>query len=311
MRTRRLLPILIVLCAPAALALNNRSAVSVNGLDTNPCTPASPCRSFGYAITQTNPKGEIIALDSAGYGPFTIDKAMTVSGAPGIHAAITVTTGTGITVAAGGSDNVSIRNLVLIGAGGAYGIFETSALDVTVADCLVRGFTASGIAIDDLDTRSVVQHCTVLDNAGAYGIYADGGSAAPTMLVVRGCLVQGNGTGVLIGYNMNAAVVDSVLTGNTIAGLYGYNINALQNYSRVILENCTVAYNNTGIYAVATTTAFNFVIIDMSQSVVAYNNTGAATLASGGAFATLYSFGNNRFVGNGTDGGPFTAVAFQ
>src|SRR2546428_13558978 len=89
---------LVFLIAPAAFALNNRSAVSVNGNDLNPCSVASPCRSFGTAIAQTNPGGEIIALDSAGYGPFTITGTFTGSGAPGVHAAITVPSRTGTTI---------------------------------------------------------------------------------------------------------------------------------------------------------------------------------------------------------------------
>src|SRR2546425_5050331 len=109
--------LLAFLIAPAAFALNNRSAVSVNGSDLNPCTVASPCRSFTAAMAQTNPGGEIIALDSAGYGPFIVSQAVTVSGAPGVHAALTALTGTAIAVAAAGTDHVSLRNLVLIAGG--------------------------------------------------------------------------------------------------------------------------------------------------------------------------------------------------
>src|SRR2546428_14170663 len=110
MRNLSLQVALIVLFVPAALALNNRSAVSVNGSDLNPCTVASPCRSFNAAIAQTNPGGEIIALDSAGYGPFTVSGTFTVSGAPGAHAAITAAAGNGILINATPSDRVTLRN---------------------------------------------------------------------------------------------------------------------------------------------------------------------------------------------------------
>src|SRR2546428_4535273 len=89
--------LLFLLIAPAVSALNNRSAVSVNGSDANPCTPASPCRSFGAAIAVTAARGEIIALDSAAYGPVTPDPEITLRGAPGVHAALTTPRGTGIT----------------------------------------------------------------------------------------------------------------------------------------------------------------------------------------------------------------------
>src|SRR5437667_10331942 len=109
--------LLSLLIASATMAQNNRSAVSVNGNDLNPCTTASPCRSFGAAMAVTNPGGEIIALTSAGYGPFTVDRAVTVSGAPGIHAAITVpSTMSGIVVSALPTDVVVLRNLRVLSA---------------------------------------------------------------------------------------------------------------------------------------------------------------------------------------------------
>jgi hypothetical protein len=57
-----------------AQAQSNRIFVSGHGDDSNPCTVISPCRSFGYAITQTNAGGEITTLDVAGYGRVTITK---------------------------------------------------------------------------------------------------------------------------------------------------------------------------------------------------------------------------------------------
>jgi hypothetical protein len=69
----RPLGFLFLFSAAAASALNNRSAVSVSGNDVNPCTTVSPCRSFVAAVAATNAGGEVIAIDSGGYGPFVID----------------------------------------------------------------------------------------------------------------------------------------------------------------------------------------------------------------------------------------------
>jgi len=46
--------LVLVFSATSAMALNNRSAVSLARVDTNPCTPAAPCRSFSAAMAQTN-----------------------------------------------------------------------------------------------------------------------------------------------------------------------------------------------------------------------------------------------------------------
>ena len=75
--------VVVVTLAHSAFALNNRSAVSASGLDTNPCTVSSPCRSFTSALAQTAYQGEVIALDSAGYGSFIVSQDVIVSGAPG------------------------------------------------------------------------------------------------------------------------------------------------------------------------------------------------------------------------------------
>jgi hypothetical protein len=309
MRIRTTASILLLFIAATAGAANNRSAVSVLGLDTNPCTPASPCRSFSAAITATAPGGEIIALDSAGYGPFSIPGPITISGAPGVHAAITVTSGHGISISSGTTgDTVTLRNLVLIGAGGDYGIYETVGADLVIMDCLVRGFSAGGIYADDFDGRMLVEHCAVLDNPGAYGIFTDGGFVI-TAVTVRNCTVQGNGWGVFIGYNTNAALIDSTISNNSISGIYGQNVNSQQPATSIIVENCTIVHNVVGIYATAN--SGNSVTIALSQTVVAYNATGTATNVTSGSVAAINSYGNNRFAGNGTDGGPFAPVAFK
>ena len=52
--------------ATGAHGAAQRTFVASTGVDTNPCSLVAPCRSFAQAATQTNSKGEIIVLDSAG-----------------------------------------------------------------------------------------------------------------------------------------------------------------------------------------------------------------------------------------------------
>src|SRR5205823_666183 len=151
-----------------------RSAVSHDGNDANPCTVASPCRSFGAALNVTNPGGEIVALDSAGYGYFNIDRAITVEGAPGVDASIASFGGDAIGVIAPDAA-VVIRNLTLIGYGGTVGIDVSQSKNVYILNCLIRGFTNYGIYGAGFTGANInVEHTRVFDSVGAfntYGIY--------------------------------------------------------------------------------------------------------------------------------------------
>lgn len=121
-----------------------RTYIASNGLDTNDGRLATPCRSIGAALAQTDPGGEIVVLDSAGYGTVSINKSVAVIAPPGIYAGITVTAGTGIDVTAG---VVALRGLTLRGPGGAVGIHIGNAI-VHIERCVISGFTQFGIHAD-------------------------------------------------------------------------------------------------------------------------------------------------------------------
>src|SRR5437660_9164583 len=95
-----------------------RTYVSGMGDDSGPCTETAPCRTFQTAIGLTLAGGEIFVLDSADYGPVTIDKALTIMSEGGV-AGILATKGAGIKVYAGVSDVVSLRGLDIDGGGRA------------------------------------------------------------------------------------------------------------------------------------------------------------------------------------------------
>ena len=65
--------VLLVPC-PDAHALAQRTFVSTSGNDANTganCSLVAPCRSFASAMSVTATDGEIVVLDSGGYGPVT------------------------------------------------------------------------------------------------------------------------------------------------------------------------------------------------------------------------------------------------
>jgi len=57
-----------------------RVFVAAQGLDSNPCTFAAPCRTFQHAHDVVAAAGEIDVLDPAGYGALTINKAISIQG---------------------------------------------------------------------------------------------------------------------------------------------------------------------------------------------------------------------------------------
>src|SRR5262245_57265047 len=119
--TRIVLPVLLAtaLTSFAHAAPVLRTFVSVSGSDSNVgagCPVANPCRTIAAAYGTTLPSGEVFVLDAGGYGPLTITGPVTVTGAGPI--AVSVATGTtGITINAGASDRVILRNVHVTGQG--------------------------------------------------------------------------------------------------------------------------------------------------------------------------------------------------
>src|SRR5438105_7471825 len=119
-----------MLMATSLFAQINRSSFSLTGNDSATCQVPDPCRTFDVAISKTNAGGEVIVLSSAGYGPFTVNKSISIISPPAYHAALAPTSGDAITV---NVDNalVVLRGLTLNGTlGGASGItFSGGATD--------------------------------------------------------------------------------------------------------------------------------------------------------------------------------------
>jgi len=162
--------------AAAAPATIQRTFVSTSGSDANPCTRTEPCRNFAAGIAQATAGGEVVALDSGGYGAFTINKPITIAGAPGEHVAITAFAGTGIDVNAGASDTVILRNLYLKGLGGLTGISFTAGGALYLDRVVVVGFNGAGLAATAANARLTVQDSSFRAN-GLQGLNVDGWSA--------------------------------------------------------------------------------------------------------------------------------------
>ena len=142
--------LLIMVSAVATQATVLRAFVSSTGNDANAasnCPQATPCKTFAGAFPVVTPGGELVALDTSGYGPLTINKAITIATVPGVTAFVVAATGTSaFTVSAGATDLVILRNINFNGSNAASttGITHTSG-KLFIQDCkfaqLTTGFS--------------------------------------------------------------------------------------------------------------------------------------------------------------------------
>jgi hypothetical protein len=147
----------LVLSAGVAQASPERVFVSPSGHANSACSLTAPCRTFAEALNVVADGGEVVALDTAGYGIVSITKSVTITAAPGIYAGITAPSGTnGITINAPGG-NVRIRGIAIdseqawtppnvnapVTTGIAINIL--AAANVSIEDCVVSHFPYMGV----------------------------------------------------------------------------------------------------------------------------------------------------------------------
>jgi len=206
--------IVLLAAAAPALAANPRTFVASYGNDANPCQLTSPCRTFAAALTATTAGGEIIVLDSAGYGAVSVTKAVSIISPPGVHAGIAVTSGSGIDVGAGSGD-VVLRGLAITGVGGSsVGINVTSAGSVNIDRCSVTGMGSHGLQFQP-PSALVVSDSVFRHNSGN-GIAQLNGNAV--YLRVRS--EQNVGAGLSASGQVTEAY-DSVFAQNASGGVIG------------------------------------------------------------------------------------------
>ncbi len=188
MLDKRVLVASILLCAATipidAEALAQRTFVSSTGADANICKVTEPCRTFATAIAQTALGGEVVVLDSAGYGSVIITQSVSLIAPLGVYAGISVfAPDSGVVVNAGASDKVVLRGLSITGQGGMYGIVVGSAAEVSIENCVVSNMTGTGIFINPtVGSPSIQIRNTFVRNSGEIGLWMAAGMA--TVLVV-------------------------------------------------------------------------------------------------------------------------------
>src|SRR3954451_7005109 len=98
----------LALSAAAAIqAAPTKIFVASYGNDANSGSPASPKRGFQAAHDAVAAGGQVVALDTAGYGALSITKSVAVTVAPGVTGTVTTTgSANGVTINVSGSDGI-------------------------------------------------------------------------------------------------------------------------------------------------------------------------------------------------------------
>ncbi len=285
MKTLRTLSASIVMLAlPLTVwAQAARTFVSAqHGNDANPCTVTSPCRSFAAAINTTLNGGEVVVLDSGGYGKFSVPMAITVQAPSGVYAGCTTSgnpSDNGATIAASSGQTVILRGLVFNGLGTSHdGVLFQSGGVLHIENCIINAFAGAGI--ESTINAAVFINDTTVRNGGN-GIVMSTSTAS-----VSRCRIEKNAGDAMLAENSAQVVAsETVAAGN---GQAGFNA---QTAATLNLENCMSTGNGTGIVAgsIGATTR-------VSNSVVANNTTGLSGTGS------LLTRQNNMVEGNGVDG---------
>ena len=284
-----------------ANAQATRTWVSGVGDDANPCSRTAPCKTFAGAISKTAAGGEISVLDPGGFGAITITKAITLNG-DGTLAGILNAGVNGIIVNAGANDVVYIRNISINGAGtGLNGIRWLAGKALHVENCniygqgnntagngngivVALGATAGNLFVKDTNIKT----CAV-----------NGISVATSVGFVAGVLdrvrLEGLPTGLVVGNNAFISIRDSVINlctsiGVSISGTGG----ATGSFDNVMINNNPTAIN-VGAGA----------LLNLSSCTLESNSTAVVSAAPQ---VNLRSSGNNRLLGNTSDGAALTVI---
>lgn len=278
--------ILSLVSSTEVLATTQRTFVASNGNDANVCSLAQPCRGFARAITQTGIGGEIIVLDSAGYGVVTITQSVSIIAPAGIYAGITVFSGDGVSIGGSNIDAV-LRGLTINGQGSQYGIYFSGTGGSLLVDvCNISDMGTDGIYAGAANGQLRVRN-TVLRN-NFIGVEANGVLAGAATGTLNGVHISGGQGGAVATNGARLTITDSAIidTGGAISGSAGFGTTDIMVSRTAISGAGTDAFTVTAIPGTLTRLVADANSINNVAGVV------FKFLSSGGP-TIVYSPGNN------------------
>jgi hypothetical protein len=296
------------LVAGSALAVApQRTFVASYGNDLWPCSLAQPCRGFQAAINAVAPGGEVVALDSAGYGAMEIHKSVSVIVPTGIHAGLSPSTGIPLPGYPGQSgvvlidiadtDVVVLRGLNINHQGTVTGGIEWISAHsgtVHIENVVVNGFPKEGLYMQAPAGTLFIKHSVFRNNyVGIYGAMAGGpDTGIPGGIFADHVHVEKSNTGVRVLSNVHIGLSNSEITSNTVA----FDVQATTGVTAsVSVDRCTITSNGSIFTLNGVGGGFSgtpYAVWESAASIIVMNGTGTRT----GPSARVNSYGNNSLV---------------
>lgn len=305
-------PVTYGFAALCLIALPAQAAVYVTGRgsDTNPCTIALPCRQISYALTRAGAGGEIIVAGSGEFEPFTVNKSISILAAPGVQATVLSSTETVITISpAATTSYVHLSGLDVTSNGTAHTGIEIGLGSVRIDHCNIHDTTGTGIEISLSGGNVNVSDTTVTVTPGGEWVNVHTGTVNIehcTFLYTPFSSPSTIAGGIVVNAG-NFVLRDSVLDGWSASSSASVGLETdggIGSPIQAVVDHCL--FTNFGYVAIQSS---GYSTITVSNSTLAYNKVGVQVLSPP---ATLFSLGNNVFVGNSTPTiGTFPIVGFM
>jgi Right handed beta helix region len=291
-----------------AQAQSTRTFISGLGSDANPCTRALPCQTLANALPNTASGGEIYVLDAAelvGGPAVTITKSVSIIGA-GARGGVT---SAALIVSPPAGGQVVLKGLDINANGGGAGVSVTTSVGISlvIEDCTIFNAIGSGINFTPQPGTApsylFVRNSTIYNNRGGFtgaGIFIQPGSTAPSIAVLDGVHVNGNGFGVWAFAYTNVTIRNSVVSQSTASGI---RADSSTGPATILVEHSQSSHNaGNGVIAVGAAA------IARITDVTITDNVNGVIAVTGGQ---VISFGNNSIDGNVNNGAPTSTISLK
>jgi len=263
----------LVAASPSAIGAAQRTFVKSTGVDNPTCSLAAPCRSFAFAIAATLAGGEVIVLDTAGYGIVTITQSVSIIAPPGVYAGVSVPSGSdGVTVNGAGIV-VVLQGLSINGIGGNNGVSFTQGTELHVINCSIANMAAEGISATAVSGKLFVSD-TVIRKSTSRGIQVTGSLTA----IIERTRIENNGLAGIRAADGPALSLREAVVANNLTGIVASASTGTT--TRTTIDNSLFADHAQVGVSVSATDAGSLATLDMIRSTSTRSAASPGTLSS-------------------------------